>query len=249
MPSPSSLVLELADLSLIYGHNIAIEKIQWSIGRGDMWAIIGPNGGGKSTILKCICGLLRPTQGSIRTPIPSRISYLGQSFTADLSFPLTVLEAAAIGLYEQIGPFKAYSDAHIHKILESLKMVGLYPYKNSSLERLSGGQIQRLLFARLFLQQGQVILLDEPFANIDPGTVDDLMRLLLIWQKEGKTILVVTHDLDLVRRYFPQTLIVSQHVIDAGPTPKVLCKKNLFKARLFHPSISSMLPDPQEENT
>lgn len=221
--------ISLKNISVRYEKDYIFKNVTGAFKPGSLTAIVGPNGGGKSTLLKAIMDFLRPAAGSILRPDISQISYLPQRNTVDRSFPITVLDAASMGLWNQVGTFHRVGLPLRRKIQEALKAVKLHKYRDHMLDCLSGGQFQRVLFSRLILQDTPIILLDEPFTCIDNCTAHDLSELILEWNAQGKTIIAVLHDFDLVRKYFPETLILSREVVAWGKTSKVLTKTNIEK--------------------
>lgn len=230
---PFPPVLSFHHMSVKYRHHIALENLNGQICSGSLLAVLGPNGGGKSTFLKTLVGFLKPFKGTFkRQGITMRqIAYLPQQTDIDRSFPLTVREVVAMGLTQEQGFFSNLEGTCEKAVREALAQVGLVQHLDRPLHTLSGGQFQRALFARLSVQKAALILLDEPFAAIDYATIDDLMKLIMSWHQEGKTIIVVTHDLDLVRTYFPETLVLAKKIIAWGPTVEVLTLDHLRMAK------------------
>lgn len=218
-----------------YGHICALQSIDVDIPCGQLTALIGPNGGGKSTFMKILAGIYQADQGQIDIPRTtlSDLAYLPQSTTIDRSFPLQVQDVVAMGLWSKTGMFRKLPPALKPCIHEILAQVGLSGFEKRPLMALSGGQFQRLLFARLIAQDARILLLDEPFAAIDPATTEDLILLIQSWQNQGKTVLVVLHDLNIVKKYFPHALLLARQVIAYGPTEAVLSTENLAKAAFY----------------
>ena len=194
------------------------------------WA---PNGAGKSTLLKGTVGNLAPLGGEIRlTGIEtSEIAYLPQQSEIDWSFPISVFDMVAMGLWRNMGASRRFGREGDRMVGEALDIVGLGGFERRPIGTLSGGQMQRLLFARLLLQDARLILLDEPFTAIDSVTVRDLKGLIRRWHGERRTVVAVLHDLDQVRTDFPETLLLAREQIAAGPTEDVLSPANLDHAR------------------
>jgi zinc/manganese transport system ATP-binding protein len=222
--------ITLTDLTLGYDRHPAVHHLDATIASGSLTAVVGPNGAGKSTLLKGIVGALTPLEGLI-THARDRIAYLPQQVEIDRSFPLPVRDLVAMGLWAEIGAFGRLRPAHIDRIAAALSAVGLTGFERRSIAALSGGQIQRVLFARLLLQEAQVILLDEPFTAIDTKTAADLMQIVHRWHDDGRTVVAVLHDLDAVRAHFPDTLVIARELVAHGPTAQVLTAENLFRAR------------------
>lgn len=228
MPGAPSLILH--DLTLGYDRHPAVHHITGKVEKGTLLAVIGPNGGGKSTLLKAIAGRLTPIGGSIFNSFAS-LAYMPQIGDLNRDFPVSVLDLALTGLCGKHGMFGRISREERAKALEAIAKVGLSGFENRSIRTLSGGQLQRLLFARLLLQDAQLILLDEPFSAIDQRTVEDLMVIVQGWHAEGRTVLAVLHDMDLVERHFPHTLLLARDPIAWGETQLVLSEANLNTAR------------------
>ena len=221
------------NLSLGYDHQPAVQNLQAEIHEGSLTAIVGPNGAGKSTLLKGVVGSLPPLEGRVAFGAIRRddVAYLPQQSDIDRSFPLSVIDLVAMGLWREIGPFGWLGRAHRTRVDAAIAAVGLTGFGSRSIGSLSGGQLQRALFARLLLQDAQLVLLDEPFNAIDMRTMADLIDLIRRWHGEGRTVLAVLHDLETVRGYFPETLMLARELVAHGPTEKVLTAENQFRAR------------------
>lgn len=224
--------IEIKNLSVSYGRNKALDNISGTFQPNTLTAIIGPNGGGKSTLVKAIQNQVKIESGSIAHNCKHicESGYLPQQSDVDRTFPLTVREVVGMGLWARIGSFRGYGLSHYHLIEESLKRVGILKLGNRRIDTLSGGQFQRMLFARIYVQGASLIILDEPFTAIDSQTCDHLINVILEWYEQGKTILVVMHNLDLVKKYFPETLLLGRSCIGWGQTKSVLTSKNLNQA-------------------
>jgi zinc/manganese transport system ATP-binding protein len=221
------------DVTLGYDRHPAVHHLTGEIAEGSLTALVGPNGGGKSTLLKGVTGALTPLGGRIDLGGFGRhdIAYLPQIADIDRSFPLSVFDLVAMGLWKRTGLFGGTGKADRARVSGALATVGLRGFEARPIGTLSGGQMQRALFARLLLQEARVILLDEPFTAIDSRTVEDLVHIIEHWHAEGRTVLAVLHDLDLVRRHFPHSLLLAREAVAWGPTATVLTAENLFKAR------------------
>ncbi|WP_286305116.1 metal ABC transporter ATP-binding protein [Methylophaga marina] len=228
----SSPIISLNNVSVAYENQPVIQQISGKFSPGSLTAITGPNGAGKSTLLKTIMGELSPSQGSLeRHNIPVRsIGYLPQAADIDRQFPITVYETVLLGLWKQAGPFGGISTALAHKAKEALVTVGLKDFERQPISMLSAGQFQRVLFARLLLQNADVIVLDEPFTAIDAQTTKDLIALVMRWHTEGRTVIAVLHDLKQIRDYFPNVLLLARKLIAWGTTKEVLTTANVLKA-------------------
>jgi zinc/manganese transport system ATP-binding protein len=222
------------DLTLGYGRRPAVHHLDGAVAAGSLTAVVGPNGAGKSTLLKGIVGTLTPLAGRIEFSGGSpknRIAYLPQAADLDRSFPLPVYDLVAMGLWSRSGLFGGVGRADRTRVEEAMAAVGLTGFERRPIATLSGGQMQRALFARLLLQDASVILLDEPFTAIDAKTTADLLDLVRRWHDEERTVVAVLHDLDVVRRVFPQTLLIAREPVAWGETGEVLRPENLLQAR------------------
>ncbi|MBW9115802.1 ABC transporter ATP-binding protein [Rhizobium cauense] len=228
----SDIAIELEDLTVAYERHPAVHHVSGSIAAGSLTAIAGPNGAGKSSLLKAIIGELRPSSGTVRHRLKrTDFGYLPQAADINRRFPISVLDTVLLGCWRQAGAFGQIASAERQKAHEALGAVGLEGFERRSIGSLSAGQFQRVLFARLLLQDASVILLDEPFTAIDGRTTRDLLEIVVNWHGEGRTVLAVLHDFEQVRNHFPQTLLLAREVIDWGATADVMTTANLRKAR------------------
>lgn len=221
------------NLTVAYDRHPAIHHLTAALTFGSFTAVIGPNGSGKTTLLQTIAGLRAPNEGRVLLQGVSRrdIGYLPQQAQIDRSFPITVGDLVASGLWRTIGPFSRGKRQHMNIVGAALAKVGLTGFEPCMINTLSGGQFQRMLFARLIVQDLPVLLLDEPFNAIDEKTAAELLVLLDDWHDESRTILVVTHDIDLAMQRFPSTLLMARELIAHGDTCQVLTADNLHSAR------------------
>ncbi|CAM3219853.1 zinc ABC transporter ATP-binding protein AztA [Paracoccus nototheniae] len=241
-PSSSPLsVIELNDLTVGYGSHAAIHHLTGDFARGSLTAIVGPNGSGKSTLLKAIAGLLAPMAGTC-TAGRRTMAYLPQLSELDRGFPARVRDLVALGLWQRRGLLGRHREADRDRIAVALAEVGLEGFDKRPLDTLSGGQLQQTMFARVLVQDAQLILLDEPFNAIDEKTIRDLTALIARWHAEGRTVLIVAHDLALVRAHFPQALLLARRAVAWGPTERVLTDTNLARARSFQEAWDEAAP-------
>ncbi|WP_094844213.1 metal ABC transporter ATP-binding protein [Bordetella genomosp. 11] len=229
--APARISLEQASFG--WRGRRAVSDVSGVFLPGSMTAIVGPNGAGKSTLIKGVMGVLRPMAGRVVLDGTGRrgLAWLPQAAELDRGFPITVHELVAMGAWRRVGAWRRYSASERERVRQALEAVGLAGAGDRIVGTLSGGQLQRALFARLLLQDADALLLDEPFAAVDSHTVEDLMRLLGQCHGEGRTVIAVLHDLDLVRAHFPRTLLLSGHVVAWGDTADVLTDANLRAAR------------------
>jgi zinc/manganese transport system ATP-binding protein len=224
-----SAAIRLDDLTLGYDGHPAVHHLSGSFAAGSLTAIVGPNGSGKSTLLKGVMGWLTPLGGTVERS--GEIAYLPQSAEIDKGFPATVSELIGLGLWKRRGAFGGLDAADRERLMMALHAVGLDGFARRPIDTLSGGQLQRALFARVLLQDAPIVLLDEPFTAIDEKTVHDLVHLVGHWHEEGRTVIAVLHDIEFVRRHFPETLLLAREPIAWGRTPIALKPDNLQRAR------------------
>ncbi|WP_211203443.1 metal ABC transporter ATP-binding protein [Candidatus Accumulibacter contiguus] len=232
-PRPAEVQICFDNLTLGYNRHPAVHHLRGEVAAGSLLAIVGPNGAGKSTLLKGIAGELRPLQGRIdRNGLQRRqIAYLTQQATLDTSFPIIVHDFVAMGLWREIGAFSGLDRARRARIETAIASVGLSGLEGRPIGSLSGGQLQRALFARVLLQDAPLVLLDEPYGAIDAASVRDLAALVRHWHSEGRTVIAVLHDLEHVRQEYPETLLLAREVVARGDTVSVLSEANLLRAR------------------
>jgi len=223
----------LYDLTLGYDGHPAVHHLTGVFAPGTLTAVVGPNGSGKSTLLKGITGILRPLGGRIeRGGLKiNQIAYLPQQAEIDRSFPITVLDIVGLGLWQRLGMFGGMKPEFREQALQAMASVGLEGFEQRGIGELSAGQFQRVLFARLLLQDCPVILLDEPFTAVDARTTGDLLNLVHRWHREQRTVIAVLHNFEQVRAHFPQTLLLARELIAWGDTPAVLTPEKLQLAR------------------
>ncbi|MHB9073029.1 MAG: metal ABC transporter ATP-binding protein [Desulfobaccales bacterium] len=225
--------IALHDLTLGYDGHPAVHHLNGVFEAGSMTAVVGPNGSGKSTLLKGITGFLHPLggridRGALRT---SQFAYLPQQAEIDRSFPITVLDTVALGLWHRVGMCAGIKKDQWQQARQALAAVGLEGFEHRPIGNLSAGQFQRVLFARLLLQDRPVILLDEPFTAIDARTTADLLGVIHRWHCENRTIIAVLHNFDQVRSHFPKTLLIAREPIGWGDTAEILTSENIELAR------------------
>lgn len=236
----SPLVID--DLTLGYERHPAVHHLNLRVEPGTLAAIVGPNGAGKSTLLKGLAGLMRPLQGSINGPARRQVAYMPQTSEIDRSFPISVFELVAMGLWHETGAFGWINRSQRQRCQEALAIVGLSEFSHRMLDTLSGGQFQRALFARLLLQDASLLLLDEPFAAVDERTTNELTAVLQRWRQEGRTVIAVQHDLELVRRHFDHVLLLAREAIAWGRPEDVLVPEKLARASGLHEAFDDDAP-------
>ncbi len=228
----SAPLIRLSNLTVAYNRHPAVHHVSGSIASGSLTAIAGPNGAGKSTLLKAIMGEMRPSGGQIEHQLKrTDFGYLPQAADINRRFPVTVLDTVMMGAWRQMGAFGRVSKDEMAKARAGVSAVGLEGFETRLIGALSSGQLQRVLFARLLLQDAKVILLDEPFTAIDARTTRDLIDIIRRWHGDGRTIIAVLHDFEQIRAHFPETLLLAREMIDWGPTATAMSAANLMKAR------------------
>jgi zinc/manganese transport system ATP-binding protein len=256
----------LEDLTLGYDSHPAVHHLNATVPGGSLLALVGPNGAGKSTLLRALAGELVPLQGRIRGLQPptvhangrfwqrfrrgshgsqngaTRVAHLAQHTDLDRRFPLDVGDLVAMGLWHEVGALRGLTAGQRARVQAALETVGLQGFANRPIGSLSGGQLQRALFARLWLQDAPVVLLDEPFAGVDARTCRDLLGVLAQWHARGKTVVAVLHDLEQVRAHFPTTLLLARERVAMGPTAGVLTEANLARARQLNEAFDPHAP-------
>jgi zinc/manganese transport system ATP-binding protein len=225
--------LGFQNLTLGYDRHPAVHHLDGAVESGALVAVVGPNGAGKSTLFKGIVGVLKPLAGRIdRGGLRAQdIAYLPQAAEIDRSFPINVYDMVAMGLWRRAGLFGGIDRQSCAAIEKAIAAVGLTGFEDRAIATLSGGQMQRMLFARLLLQDANVIVLDEPFNAVDAKTAADLFDLVRRWHGEHRTVLTAMHDIEFVRANFPETLLLAREPVAWGNTRTVLTPENLLTAR------------------
>ena len=219
------MTIRLERVTLRRGGRIVVRDLSGTFAAGSLTAIVGPNGAGKSTLLQALHGSLPVASGQIERD--GAIALLPQEGRLDRGFPITCRDVVALGgtsLFRRVGPDRlTAADA-------ALAAVGLAELGSRPIGALSAGQFQRVLFARVMVRDAPVILLDEPFSAVDPATEADLMRIVLDWHRQGRVVIAVLHDLDLIRDSFPQTLRLDETGHAWGPTDTILPRRRRLEA-------------------
>jgi zinc/manganese transport system ATP-binding protein len=245
MSAAAESAVVFRDLTLTYERHPAVHHLSGALARGSLTAIVGPNGAGKTTLLKGIVGQMRPAAGMIERANLGRggIAHLPQQAEIERRFPISVLDTVLLGHWRRIGWAGEVTVAMGEKARRALAAVGLDGFERRPIETLSAGQFQRVLFARLIVQDAELILLDEPFAAVDWRTSEDLLHLVESWHRERRTVAAVLHDLDQVRAHFPDTLLIARECVAWGATSEVMTPANLLRARHMSEAWSSEAED------
>lgn len=228
--------ISVKNLTVAYQGKLAIDRINVNIPNGVITGIIGPNGAGKSTLLKGMMGLIK-TESGVTTvggaPIKEmqkNIAYVEQRSLIDLSFPIKVSEVVLLGTFPKLGLFRRPKKAEKEKVLDCLEKVKMSEFKDRQIGELSGGQLQRVFIARALAQEADIIFLDEPFVGIDMVSEQVIIHLLKEMRDEGRTIVIVHHDLHKVTDYFDDLIILNHRLIANGPVAQTFTTQNIQEA-------------------
>ncbi|MBC7489299.1 MAG: ABC transporter ATP-binding protein [Glaciimonas sp.] len=240
--------VSLQNVTVAYRQRPALDHISGSFASGSLTAIIGPNGAGKSTLLKSLLGLVRIDGGHVDISIPrKRTAYLPQQAEIDRGFPISVMDCVLMGYWQRAGLFGRITKAMAMKAGAALHAVGLEGFADRSIGSLSAGQFQRVLFARILLQDAELILLDEPFNAVDAKTTEDLLVIVQSWHVQQRTVIAVLHDNEQVHRYFPQVVMLARRLVAWGDTAKVLTDDHLRLAKKMPEAQDPDVPFCQPE--
>lgn len=232
---PADCPLSLHDVTVAYHRKPVLWDIDYLAPAGKLIAIIGPNGSGKTTLIKAALGLVPLASGEVRffgEPLRKqrgRIAYVPQRESVDWDFPVSALDVVAMGLYRRIGWCWPVTARYRRQALACLERMGMAEYAHRQINQLSGGQQQRVFLARALAQDAELYLMDEPFVGVDAATEKAIVAILHELRTSGKTALVVHHDLETVREYFDEVLLLNTRIVAAGPTNEVFDHDNLRK--------------------
>lgn len=227
--------IKVEQLSVNYDKTPVLWDINCEIPEGVLAGIIGPNGAGKSTLLKSLLGLTEPLSGRIEffgqpyKKVRQRIAYVPQRSSVDWDFPITAFEVVLMGRYGKLGLLRWPGSADKEAARRALDLVGMLPFADRQISQLSGGQQQRLFIARALLQDADIYLMDEPFAGVDMATEKAIIALMDKLKMQGKTLLVVHHDLSTVDNYFDWIIMLNTCLIASGPVSEVYHPENVIR--------------------
>ncbi len=234
--APGPAAIEVRDLTVAYAQQPVLWDIDLDVPSGILMAVVGPNGAGKTTLLKAILGLIRPVAGDVRilgNPYSAGrglVAYVPQRGSVDWDFPTTVLDVVLMGLYGRLGWIRRPGRPERETAMRALDQVGMGAYADRQISRLSGGQQQRVFLARALVQNARIYLMDEPFQGVDATTERAIVEVLRTLRNQGKTVLVVHHDLQTVAEYFDWMLLLNVRRIACGPVDEVFTEANLRAA-------------------
>ena len=220
--------IEIKNLTVAYGENIALEDFNLDVEIGSLMALVGPNGAGKSTLIKTILKFLKQRTGEIKISKKS-LAYVPQRNSVDWDFPTTLFDVVEMGCYGRVGLFKRVNKEEKVKVLKAIEQVGMLDFKDRQISELSGGQQQRTFIARALVQEADIYLMDEPFQGVDSTTEKSIVDILKKLKSDGKTLLVVHHDLQTVPTYFESVTFINKTVIATGKVKEVFTQENIDK--------------------
>lgn len=232
---PATAPLSIHDMTVAYHRKPVLWDVDFNAPAGKLIGIVGPNGAGKSTLLKAVLELVPKASGKVMIfgkPYRKQrhlVGYVPQRETVDWDFPVNALDVVAMGRYGKIGWCRPVSRSHKEAAMEAMERVGMAEYAKRQISQLSGGQQQRVFLARALVQDAQVYFMDEPFAGVDAATEKAIVQLLRDLRSEGKTALVVHHDLHTVPEYFDYLVLLNMRIVAQGPTEQVFTPENLHK--------------------
>lgn len=235
MSPEKSPPLAVRALTAAYGGTPALWDVSFTVPEGQLVGVVGPNGAGKSTLLRVAMGLLRPVAGVVEIfgrPAGSAhgpVGYLPQRASVDWDFPTTVRDVVEMGTYHQLGWLRRPGRAQRERTAQCLDRVGLTALADRQIGELSGGQQQRVFLARALAQDARLYLADEPFAGVDHPTERAAVDVLRDLRDQGRTVVVVHHDLASVARYFDSVVLLNRDLIAAGPTSQVFTADNIAR--------------------
>ena len=220
--------IEIRNLTVAYGENIALENLNLDVEAGSLMALVGPNGAGKSTLIKTILKFLKQITGEIKIN-GKTLAYVPQRNSVDWDFPTTLFDVVEMGCYGRVGLFKRVNKEEKQKVLKAIEQVGMLDFKDRQISELSGGQQQRAFIARALVQEADIYLMDEPFQGVDSKTEKSIVNILKKLRDEKKTVIVVHHDLQTVKDYFDYVTFINVSVIASGPVEEIFTPENIEK--------------------
>ncbi|MDX1444966.1 metal ABC transporter ATP-binding protein [Lishizhenia sp.] len=228
--------LEAHNLTVAYDKVPVLWDIDFELPKGKIIGIIGPNGSGKTTLLKTIMGLIKPASGYVKVfendldEVRQRVAYVPQRESVDWDFPASVQDVVEMGRYRKNSLFRRLTQTDKEIVANAIEKVKLTAFKDRQISQLSGGQQQRVFIARALAQGADIFFMDEPFVGVDATTETAILDLLTAMRDEGKTVVIVHHDLQTVSGYFDHLVLLNTRVIACGPTSEVLTQENLSNA-------------------
>ncbi|GAA5222302.1 metal ABC transporter ATP-binding protein [Membranihabitans marinus] len=231
-----SIAVEAHNITVAYDRQPVLWEVDFEMPAGKLIGIIGPNGSGKTTLVKTLMGVLTPDSGYVEIfneplhEVRSKIAYVPQRESVDWDFPASVYDVVMMGRFSAKKLFQRPSKQDKLVVRQSIEKVGLTPFIRRQIGQLSGGQQQRVFLARSLAQEADIYFMDEPFVGVDAATETAILTLMLTMKDQGKTLIIVHHDLQTVSEYFDEVLLLNTRVIDYGPVETVLTDANLKAA-------------------
>lgn len=229
------MLIKVEDLTVAYEEKPVLWDVDLEIPEGILMAIVGPNGAGKSTLIKTMLNLIRPVAGKTLfwnrpyKEVIKQIAYVPQRGTVDWDFPTNVYDVVMMGRYGDLGWFKRPKINDHEKVIKCIEKVSMTEFSKRQISHLSGGQQQRVFLARALAQEAEIYFMDEPFQGVDAKTEEAIIELLKELRSEGKTVVVVHHDLQTVDKYFDYVTLLNKQVIESGPVEEVFTEENIAK--------------------
>ena len=231
----SAIPLQIHDMTIAYHKKPVLWSVDLDVPEGQLVGVIGPNGAGKSTMIKAIMDLVPKASGWVRVygqtyrEMRRTIGYVPQRESVDWDFPISAAEVVGMGRYGHLGWIRRPGKKDRLLAAQALEKVGMGGFADRQISQLSGGQQQRVFLARALAQDARIYLMDEPLAGVDAATERAVIDILVELRRQGKTILVVHHDLQTVTNYFDWVIMLNMRVVAAGPTGEVFTEENLQK--------------------
>lgn len=228
--------LSVKHCTVAYAEKPVVLDVSFAVPRGVICAIVGPNGAGKTTCIKTVLGLIDPLRGSVEIlegepgSMHELVAYVPQRRTVDWDFPISVLDVVLMGRYQKIGWCKWPTEYDRESARQALRQVKLLEHADRHISQLSGGERQRVFLARALVQDAQLYIMDEPFVGIDAVTERTIVEVLKVLRAQGKTIIVVHHDLQTLHEYFDWMVLLNVQLIAAGPVRDVFTRENIEQA-------------------
>ncbi|MGF1533828.1 MAG: metal ABC transporter ATP-binding protein [Bernardetiaceae bacterium] len=241
--------IEVHNLTVSYQHRPVLWEVDFALPAGQLIGVIGPNGSGKTTLLKSLMGLVPISSGYVKIfdqpldAVRSRVSYVPQRESVDWNFPISVAEVVQMGRYGKAPLWGRLSKADKAKADAAIEQVGLTAFAQRQISQLSGGQQQRVFIARALAQEADLYLMDEPFAGVDAASESAILELLAQLKADGKTVLIVHHDLQTAANFFDWAVLMNTHLVAAGPIESVFTPEFLGKAYGGQLNILSKVAD------
>ena len=231
----NEIIIKVEDLTVAYEDKPVLWDVELNVKKGVLMAIVGPNGAGKSTLIKTMLNLIKPVTGEVLfynekySKVRNKIAYVPQRGSVDWDFPTTVFDVVEMGRYGKVGWLKKVGKIDKEKTKEAIAKVGMEEFSDRQISQLSGGQQQRVFLARALVQEAEIYFMDEPFQGVDAATEQAIVKLLKELKENGKTLLVVHHDLQTVKDYFDRVLLLNVRLIAEGSIEEVFTEENLRK--------------------